>query len=86
MSGRTPLHYVEVRKGTKAFKVDSQLVENLKKSLSSKMIASMKKEYVHCPVAKQDVVFIVCFNCVSHIRRVKGIVHCEGREFKSKEV
>ncbi|MEM1517723.1 MAG: hypothetical protein QXI27_02500 [Nitrososphaerota archaeon] len=86
MLNRTPIYFVEVKKGTKAFKVNSQLVEYLKKSLSSKMITMMKKEYVECPVAKQDVVFLVCFNCVSHIRRVKGVVHCEGKEFKLKEV
>lgn len=62
------------------------LVENLKKSLSSKMITAMKKEYVNCPVAKQEVVFLVCFNCKSYIRRVKGVVHCEGKEFGLKEI
>lgn len=86
MQSRIPIYYVEVKKGTKTFKVNSQLVEYLKKTLSSKMITTMKKEYVECPVAKQEVVFLVCFNCVSHIRRVKGIVHCEGKEFKIKEV
>lgn len=86
MQTRTPLYYVEVKKGTKTFKVNAELVENLKKSLSSKMITAMKKEYVECPVAKQEVVFLVCFNCISHIRRVRGVVHCEGREFKLRQV
>jgi len=86
MQSRTPLYYVEVKKGSKAFRVDARIVENLKKSLSSKMIATMKKEYVDCPVQKQEVVFLLCYNCVSHIRRVKGVVHCEGKEFKLKEI
>jgi|YelNatPaOPRAMG01_1025707.scaffolds.fasta_scaffold35118_2 hypothetical protein len=86
MLSRTPLYYVEVKKSTKPFRVDAKIVEELKKSLSAKMIATMKKEYVECPVARQEVVFLICYNCVSHIRRVKGVVHCEGKEFKMKEV
>ncbi len=86
MQSRTPIYYVEVKKGTKAFKVDSKIIESLKKSLNTKMIATMKKEYVDCPIVKQEVVFLICYNCVSHIRRIRGVVHCEGKEFKLKEI
>ena len=85
MLSRTPLYHVEVKKSNKPFRVDAKIVEDLKKSLSAKMITVMKKEYVECPVARQEVVFLICYNCVSHIRRVKGVVHCEGKEFKMKE-
>ncbi len=81
---RSPQYRVEVKTAQKALKVDQSIVESLKKSLSNKMIAKMKKEYVECPVAGQAVAFLMCYNCVSFIRRVQGVVDCEGKEFKIK--
>jgi hypothetical protein len=46
------------------------------------MISRMKREYVECPVAGKEVAFLLCYNCVSFIRRVSGVVHCEGVEFR----
>ncbi|MEM0481522.1 MAG: hypothetical protein QXM16_01350 [Nitrososphaerota archaeon] len=81
---RLPQYRVEVKTSQKALKIDQNIVENLKKSLSSKMIAKMKKEYVECPVAVQAIPFLMCYNCVSFIRRVRGVVDCEGKEFRIK--
>ncbi|MEM0381162.1 MAG: hypothetical protein QW580_00650 [Nitrososphaerota archaeon] len=81
---RTPQHHVEVKISSKSLKVDQTIVDSLKKSLSSKMIAKMKKEYVECPVANQTVPFLLCYNCVSFIRRVQGVVDCEGKEYRLK--
>lgn len=81
---RSPQYRVEVKTSQKALKIDQEIIDSLKKSLSSKMIAKMKKEYVECPVAGQAISFLMCYNCVSFIRRVQGVVDCEGREFRIK--
>jgi hypothetical protein len=81
---RTSLYRVVVQQGQKALRVDAAIVEQLKKTLSNKMITKMKKEYVDCPVAGQQVPFLLCYNCVSFIRRVQGIVDCEGKEYRVK--
>lgn len=81
---RSPQYRVEVKTSQKALKVDQKIIESLRKSLSNKMIAKMKKEYVECPVASQTIPFLMCYNCVSFIRRVQGVVDCEGKEFKIK--
>jgi len=68
---------VEVKKATKAFKVPKEKTESLM-GLSRKLISSMKKEYVDCPVINEQVPFIICYQCPSFIRRYKGVVHCAG--------
>jgi hypothetical protein len=79
---RQPKYTVEVKTAKRALKVDKEIEEALKGSLSSKMISKMKREYVECPVAGKEVAFLLCYNCVSFIRRVSGVVHCEGVEFR----
>lgn len=81
---RPPQYRVEVKTSQKALKIDQEIVEGLKKSLSNKMIAKMKREYVECPVAGHVIPFLMCYNCVSFIRRVQGVVDCEGKEFRIK--
>jgi hypothetical protein len=81
---RQPKYTVEVKTAKMALRVDKELEEALKGSLSSKMISKMKREYVECPVAGKEVAFLLCYNCVSFIRRVSGAVHCEGVEFRVK--
>lgn len=75
---------MEVKTSQRPLKVDRAIVDGLKKSLSNKMISKMKKEYVECPVAKQVVPFLLCYNCVSFIRRFQGLVDCEGKEYQVK--
>ncbi|MCS7095155.1 MAG: hypothetical protein NZ988_05045 [Thaumarchaeota archaeon] len=72
--------YVEVKESPRALRVDKKLAEELKGTVSSKMISRMRKEYVDCPVARTQIPFLMCYNCVSFIRRVSGVVHCEGTE------
>jgi hypothetical protein len=79
---RQPKYTVEVKTAKRALKVDKEIEEALKGSLSSKMISKMKREYVVCPVAGKEVSFLLCYSCVSFIRRVSGVVHCEGVEFR----
>ncbi|MDJ0273889.1 MAG: hypothetical protein QXO17_05880 [Nitrososphaerota archaeon] len=81
---RQAKYLVEVRAAKRAFRVDKELEEALKGTLSSKMISRMKREYVECPVAGKEVAFLLCYSCVSFIRRVSGVVHCEGVEFRIK--
>lgn len=83
---RTPQFQVQVKTSEKSIKVDQEILENLKKSLSSKMISRMKKEYVECPLANKNIPFLLCYNCESFIRRVQGVVDCEGKEYKIKTV
>jgi len=73
-------YLVEVRQAEKPLKYDKEVTEAVKDVLKGKMIARMKKEYVDCPVVSEPVAFLTCFVCVSHIRRVRGVVHCAGLE------
>ncbi|MEN3048009.1 MAG: hypothetical protein ABDH63_04425 [Candidatus Caldarchaeales archaeon] len=77
---REPRFQVEVKHSSRALRVERQLVEELKGTLGAKMITRMRKEYVDCPVARAQLPFLICYNCVSFIRRVSGVVHCEGKE------
>ncbi|MEM1936978.1 MAG: hypothetical protein QXX49_04730 [Candidatus Caldarchaeum sp.] len=72
--------YVEVKTAEKALKAEADVLETVKGVVKGKMLARMKKEYVDCPVAGVQVPFLGCFVCVSHIRRVRGVVHCAGLE------
>lgn len=79
---RQAKYLVEVRASKRALRVDKEVEEALKGSLGAKMIARMKREYVECPVAGREVAFLLCYSCVSFIRRVSGVVHCEGVEYR----
>ncbi|MCX8201722.1 MAG: hypothetical protein RMI43_03390 [Candidatus Caldarchaeum sp.] len=79
-----PKYFVEVKAGSKALKVEPEALEVVKNAVKGKMLARMKKEYVDCPVAGEAVAFLSCFVCVSHIRRVRGVVHCAGLERRTK--
>ncbi|MEM0146178.1 MAG: hypothetical protein QXY52_04140 [Conexivisphaerales archaeon] len=68
---------VEIKKAQKALKIPKEKIDSLK-GLSGKLLSSMKKEYVDCPVIKGQVPFIVCYQCPSFIRRYRGTVHCAG--------
>ncbi|MCS6770312.1 MAG: hypothetical protein NZ570_07765 [Candidatus Caldarchaeum sp.] len=72
--------YVEVKVADKPLKADQAVLDAVKEVVKGKMLARMKKEYVDCPVEGSQVPFLSCFACVSHIRRVKGVVHCAGVE------
>jgi len=74
-----------VKTSARALRVDKDVVDDLKKSLSGKVVARMRREYVDCPVANEQVPFLLCYNCVSFIRRVQGIVDCEGVEYRVRK-
>ncbi len=82
---RQARYHVEVKSADKALRVDKRVKEILKGAVSGKMMSRMKKEYVECPVAGKQVPFLECFACISFIRRIKGVVHCAGEEFRLKE-
>lgn len=77
--------HVEIKTAEKAFRVSRKVKDALKGAVSGKMMRRMSREYVECPVAGKIVPFLECFACVSFIRRVKGIVHCTGEEYRVKE-
>lgn len=79
---REAKHLVQVHTAARSLRVEPAIVESMKGAISAKNISRMKREYVECPVANQQVAFLLCFNCVSFIRRVEGKVHCEGREYR----
>ncbi|MDW8084320.1 MAG: hypothetical protein RMI49_03880 [Candidatus Caldarchaeum sp.] len=79
-----PKHFVEVKLAEKAFKVEKDVLEAVKNVVKGKMLARMRKEYVDCPVAGEPVAFLSCYACVSHIRRVRGVVHCAGGERRTR--
>ncbi len=74
-------HKVPVKnypEGTKPKRVAKEVTETLKGVVSTKKIGKLKKQYVECPVLKEDRNFVECFACKSHIRRVMGEVDCAG--------
>ncbi|MEM1945440.1 MAG: hypothetical protein QW614_05375 [Candidatus Caldarchaeum sp.] len=74
--------FVEVKVAEKALKTDPEVLEAIKGVVKGKMLSRMKKEYVECPMDGSKIAFLSCFVCVSHIRRVRGVVHCAGVERK----
>lgn len=74
-------YLVKVERTEKSLKPSKQSLELLKGAISKKMVSSMKREQVNCPVAGRYVPFLDCFACISFIRRVKGEVHCAGIGF-----
>jgi len=69
---------VPVRAKDTAARIPKEVISRAKMGLSAKMMAAMKREFVDCPLAKEEVPFLYCFTCASYIRRVKGVVHCAG--------
>lgn len=79
-----PKYFVEVKLSEKALKVEKEVLETVKDVVKGKMLTRMKKEYVDCPLEGQAVAFLSCYVCVSHIRRVRGVVHCAGVERRAR--
>lgn len=71
---------VAVFKTDKNYKIPKDITSQLKGAVSNKMLSSMKKEAVNCPVINMEVPFLACFVCPSFINRVKGVVGCAGAE------
>ncbi len=82
MFGLEARFFVEVKVAEKALKTDPEVLEAIKGVVKGKMLSRMKKEYVECPMDGSKIAFLSCFVCVSHIRRVRGVVHCAGVERK----
>jgi hypothetical protein len=72
---KVPVYITENR-----YSIPKEITDQLKGAVSKKMIASMKKEAVDCPVAKREIPFLACFVCPSFLNRVKGVVGCAGGE------
>ncbi|GEM_PF-916077 len=72
---KVPVYVTENR-----YSIPKEITDQLKGAVSKKMIASMKKEAVDCPVAKREIPFLACFVCPSFLNRVKGVVGCAGGE------
>jgi hypothetical protein len=73
---------VEVKKAEKVFKVPKAVLEELRGISAPKLLNSMKKEYVSCPVFAKDLPFLICFACPNFIRRVTGVVDCAGEQIR----
>jgi hypothetical protein len=73
-----PKYVIRILGSDKPFKIPKEIQKSLKGVVSPKMIKKMKFEFIECPVKKSNVPFLECFVCQSHIRRIKGEVHCEG--------
>lgn len=71
-------YVVEVRKIDKAQRIPREILDEVKGVISSKMVSSMRKEVVSCPVQSVDIPFLICFTCSNFIRRVSGKIHCRG--------
>jgi len=79
----SPVKYkVQVKKGEKAFKIPKVVLEELKGIGAPKLLNSMKREFVSCPVFAKDLPFLICFACPNFIRRVTGTVDCAGEQIR----
>lgn len=70
---------VDVLKSEKPLRVPAEVQEELKGAVSGKLLASMKKEKVFCPVEKVGKPFLVCFTCKNFHSRIRGKVYCNGK-------
>jgi hypothetical protein len=77
------LFRVEVRAAARPFKVPKELVGELKGAVGPRMMGSMRREWISCPVFGKDLPFLVCFNCPNFIRRVRGVVDCAGQNVRN---
>ena len=75
-----PKYVVEVFAVEKPDRLPSEYTEQLKGVIGPRKIAALKKEAVMCPLTNSQVPFLVCFQCPSFMRRIKGAVHCSGKE------
>lgn len=71
-------HIVEVKKVDKAQKVPQEILDEIKGVIGGKILTSMRKEVISCPIRGGEVPFLICFTCKNFIRRVSGKVHCKG--------
>jgi len=70
---------VPVRRVNEKVRIPKELVKRVK-GLSPRLISRMRREVVDCPVLGSRVPFLQCFLCPNFVRRVRGVVHCKGRE------
>lgn len=68
---------VEVKRAQRPLKVPEEKLNELR-GIGNRLLASMKKEYVDCPVVHEQVPFIACYLCPSFVRRYKGVVYCRN--------
>jgi hypothetical protein len=71
---------IEIKTSTTRTKVPKEKVELLKGVVGGKTIARMKKECVECPITMTTKSFVECFTCGNFVRRIKGQVHCSGKQ------
>lgn len=71
-------YVVDVKRVEKALKIPQEVLDEIKGAVGSKMISSMRREVVSCPIRGEDTPFLVCFSCSNFIRRVSGKVYCRG--------
>lgn len=73
---------IPVEKLPRAMRTPKTLTKQIEGALSKKMITTMKREAVECPVLGKKVSFLQCYLCPNFVRRVRGIVYCRGEPLK----
>lgn len=71
-------YMVDIIEVPKAIPSPKESLETMKGAVKGKGLARMKKEAVDCPVVRRARPFVECFVCDSYIRRMRGVVDCEG--------
>ncbi len=71
-------YLVDVITAPEGVKASSEALSSLKGVVSRKMLSSMQREAVNCPVMGRVVAFPDCMACPNFIRRIKGKVYCRG--------
>lgn len=69
---------VDILKCEKPLRVPAEVQKELKGAVSGKMIVTMKKEKICCPIENVEKPFLICFTCKNFHSRVKGKVYCYG--------
>jgi len=77
-SSMNPKYIVRVERAEKVVKIPRSVMKELRTYLKPSIIRRFKNDVVMCPVKKERVSFLLCYNCKNFIRRVRGEVHCRG--------
>lgn len=72
-------YIIDINKVDTKVHVPEEVLEELKKSIKSSLLKSMKSETVICPIAGKSISFLYCYGkCSNFVRRVKGKLYCKG--------
>ncbi|RLE63572.1 MAG: hypothetical protein DRJ49_01540 [Thermoprotei archaeon] len=71
-------YIVRVEREERGVRIPREVMRELRKYLKPSIIRRFRNDVVMCPVKRDRVPFLLCYNCRNFVRRVMGEVHCRG--------